>query len=72
MVGPLYGLGTALLGVGLLLLAFRIWRGNDLRAPKQMFAYSILYLFLLFTLLLAEYGLGIAPGFPGMALGGLA
>ncbi len=72
LVGPLYGIGTAILGIGLLLLAFRIWRGNDLRAPKQMFAYSILYLFLLFTLLLVEYGLGIAPGFPGMALGGLA
>ncbi len=65
LVGPVYGIGTALLGGGLLLLAFRIWLGKDMRAPKQMFGYSILYLFLLFALLLVERGLGVAPGFPG-------
>jgi protoheme IX farnesyltransferase len=58
LAGPLYGLGTALLGAFFLVLAFRIWRGRDDRAPKHMFAYSILYLFLLFALLLAERGLG--------------
>jgi len=68
LVGPMYGIGTALLGLGLLMLAFRIWRGSDMRAPKQMFGYSILYLFLLFGLLMLEHGFGIAPGFPGMAL----
>jgi len=68
LVGPVYGIGTTLLGGGLLLLAFRIWRGHDMRAPKQMFGYSILYLFLLFALLLAERGLGVAPGFPGFVV----
>jgi protoheme IX farnesyltransferase len=68
LVGPLYGIGTALLGLGLLMLAFRIWRGTDMRAPKQMFGYSILYLFLLFALLMLEHGLGIAPAFPGVVL----
>lgn len=47
-------------GAYLLLLAWRIWRGSshDERPAKHMFAYSILYLFLLFALLLAERGLG--------------
>jgi heme o synthase len=58
LAGPLYGAGTALLGVFFLVLAFRIWRGRDERATKHMFAYSILYLFLVFALLLAEHGLG--------------
>ncbi len=70
LVGPLYGLGAALLGAGLLLLAVNIWRGSDLRAPKRMFAYSILYLFLLFALLLAERGLDITAGFPGLTMFG--
>jgi protoheme IX farnesyltransferase len=39
-------------------LAWRIWRSSDERPAKHMFAYSILYLFLLFALLLAERGLG--------------
>ena len=59
LVGPLYGVGAAVLGAFFLVLAFRIWRGTGDRAAKHMFAYSILYLFLLFALLLAEHGLGL-------------
>ncbi len=58
LAGALYGVIAACLGGFLLLLAWRIWRGTDDRAPKHMFGYSILYLFLLFALLLAERGLG--------------
>jgi len=58
LAGPLYGGTAAVLGAVFLLLAWRIWRGHDDRPAKHMFAYSILYLFLLFALLLAEHGLG--------------
>ncbi|MFC3678054.1 heme o synthase [Ferrovibrio xuzhouensis] len=58
LAGPLYGGMAAVLGAGFLLLAWRIWRSRDERPAKHMFAYSILYLFLLFALLLAERGLG--------------
>jgi protoheme IX farnesyltransferase len=58
LAGPLYGAATAVLGAIFLGLAVRIWRGTGDRAAKHMFAYSILYLFLLFALLLAECGLG--------------
>ncbi len=58
LAGPLYGIATAGLGAIFLVLAWRIWRSDDVRPAKHMFAYSILYLFLLFSLLLAERGLG--------------
>ena len=58
LAGPLYGAVAAVLGGFFLLLAWRIWRSSDERPAKHMFAYSILYLFLLFALLLAERGLG--------------
>lgn len=58
LAGSLYGGVTAALGAIFLGLAWRIWRGTGDRAAKHMFAYSILYLFLLFALLLAERGLG--------------
>lgn len=58
LAGPLYGVVTAVLGAIFLALALRIWRGTGDRAAKHMFAYSILYLFLLFALLLAEHSLG--------------
>lgn len=58
LAGPLYGATTAVLGAIFLGLAFRIWRTTGDRAAKHMFAFSILYLFLLFALLLAERGLG--------------
>ncbi|WP_290815216.1 heme o synthase [Ferrovibrio sp.] len=58
LVGPLYGGATAALGAIFLALAVRIWRSTGDRAAKHMFGFSILYLFLLFALLLAEHGLG--------------
>lgn len=58
LAGPLYGGATALLGTIFLGIASRIWRSTDYKSAKYMFGYSILYLFLLFALLLAERGLG--------------
>ncbi len=58
--GPLFGAGAAVLGALFLLLAARVQRDASVRPARQLFAFSILYLFLLFALLLAERGLGVA------------
>jgi protoheme IX farnesyltransferase len=59
VVGTLYAAVAAVLGLGLLALALRVrWGGGD-RAAKQMFAYSILYLFLLFALMMVDKTRGI-------------
>ncbi|MCE9650000.1 MAG: heme o synthase [Parvibaculum sp.] len=62
MAGALYTGVTALLGAGFLVFAFRVWRDETgaYKTAKQLFAYSILYLFLLFSVLLVEQGFGIA------------
>src|SRR5690348_6423924 len=54
VAGWLYG-GTALcLSALFTLSALRVWRDAGDRSAKQMFAFSILYLFLLFALLLVD------------------
>ena len=54
LAGWLYG-GLALLLSGLFTAAaWRVWRDPGERAAKQMFAFSILYLFLLFALLVVD------------------
>ncbi len=62
--GPLYAGATAALGAGFLWLAFGLWRSRrgaaQDKAAKRLFGYSILYLFLVFSLLLAEKAFGIA------------
>jgi protoheme IX farnesyltransferase len=58
--GPLYGLTAALTGAIMIVLAWQVFcerRPAD-RASKQLFAFSILYLFLLFAVLLVERGWG--------------
>lgn len=58
MAGPVYAMGAALLGLGFCyhILRVRIHM-NDLWA-KKTFGYSILYLFMLFTLLLIDAWVG--------------
>jgi protoheme IX farnesyltransferase len=53
--GWLYGVTSVLLNLVFLALAFKVWRNEaneakDMKPEKQLFAFSILYLFLLFAL----------------------
>ena len=67
--GLIYTGLTALLGAAFLVFAFRVFlsradtaeakKAQD-KAAKQLFAYSILYLFLVFSILLVEQGLGLS------------
>ena len=61
--GLAYAVVSVLSGLFMLALALRIYRQGDaeegLRTAQQMFGFSILYLFLLFAVLLAEHGLGL-------------
>ncbi len=52
--GPIYAAGVALLGLLFIVCAVRVWREPEHagdRCARQMFGFSILYLFLLFALL---------------------
>jgi len=56
--GLIYAAGAALLGLLFIASAVRVWREPDHagdRRARQMFGFSILYLFLLFALLLADF-----------------
>ena len=64
IAGHLYGLVAAILGALFILAAIRVWFDATDRSAKRMFAFSILYLFLIFALLIVDR----APGL----LGGLA
>jgi protoheme IX farnesyltransferase len=58
--GALYGAGTCIADAALLLLAIRLQaspNGTDAVAARRLFAFSILYLFLLFAGLLADTAL---------------
>ncbi|NKB48185.1 MAG: protoheme IX farnesyltransferase [Alphaproteobacteria bacterium] len=60
--GLIYGAGAAILGLLFIGSAVRVWHEPDAagdRRARQMFGFSILYLFLLFTLLLADLALNI-------------
>jgi protoheme IX farnesyltransferase len=58
MTGWLYGAISIALGAFFLLFAWQVYRKREgeaaERACKHLFAYSILYLFLLFAVLLGE------------------
>jgi protoheme IX farnesyltransferase len=54
IAGGLYAAAAAVLGALFILAAVRVWFDSGERAARQMFAFSILYLFLLFTLLIID------------------
>jgi protoheme IX farnesyltransferase len=56
--GPLYGVVSLAAGAGIVWLAVRVRREEGLTAAKQLFGFSILYLFVLFAVLLADDRLG--------------
>ena len=61
--GLLYAIGVAVLGGAFIISAVRVLREPDAaedRRARQMFGFSILYLFLVFALLLADSLLGLA------------
>jgi protoheme IX farnesyltransferase len=67
--GIAYGLVAALSGAAMIALAWRVWRERDRagdQAARHLFAFSILYLFLLFAVLLGEQGFGGAPRLVGV------
>jgi protoheme IX farnesyltransferase len=60
--GLAYAIIALIGGFGMLALAFQVYRVRQgepaMKVAQQLFAFSILYLFLLFATLLAEHGLG--------------
>jgi protoheme IX farnesyltransferase len=62
IAGTLYAVAAAILGGLFILAAVRVWFDSGERAARQMFAFSILYLFLLFTLLIVDRAPGLVGG----------
>lgn len=61
--GTLYGVTAAVSSAALIGFALKLHGthdGKDRQAAKQLFAFSILYLFLLFAMLLVEHGIGLS------------
>ena len=59
LAGWLYGAVAALMGGIFVLLALRLFADRGERAARQMFGFSILYLFVLFALLIVDRGQGL-------------
>jgi protoheme IX farnesyltransferase len=62
IAGALYASVATVLGALFILAAVRVWFDSGERAARQMFAFSILYLFLLFTLLIVDRAPGVVGG----------
>ncbi len=62
VAGWVYGAAALLLSALFTLAALRVWRDAGDRSAKQMFGFSILYLFLLFALLVVDRAPGLAGG----------
>jgi len=62
VAGHVYGAAAALLGGLFILAAVKVWFDPTDRSAKRMFGFSILYLFLLFALLIADRAPGLAGG----------
>ncbi|WP_340150790.1 heme o synthase [uncultured Sneathiella sp.] len=52
--GVFYGAAAAVLSGLFLVMSLKVWRKKDEESAKQMFAFSLLYLFLIFATLLGE------------------
>src|SRR3954465_611374 len=55
ITGPLYGVTAGVLSLLFTATAVRVWRDPSDRSARHMFAFSLLYLFLIFTVLLADH-----------------
>jgi protoheme IX farnesyltransferase len=56
--GSTYGAVATAGGLLMVALAWRLWRSPSRQIAQRLFAFSILYLFLLFATLLVEQALG--------------
>ncbi|HZL60457.1 MAG TPA: heme o synthase [Stellaceae bacterium] len=65
VAGWLYGAAALLLSAWFTYLALRVRASEDLRWPKRMFGFSLLYLFLLFALIAADRAPGLLGGWQG-------
>jgi heme o synthase len=54
LAGPLYAVCAGLLSMMFTGTAIRVWRDDSERSARQMFAFSLIYLFLIFAVLLLE------------------
>lgn len=54
MVGPLYGWSAAALGAVFVAGAVRVWRETGTTAARRLFAFSILYLFMIFVMMMVD------------------
>jgi protoheme IX farnesyltransferase len=65
MASPAYGVVAAILGATFVFLTWQVCRmpetDREMRPARRLFAFSLLYLFLLFAMLLAERGLAVVP-----------
>ncbi|MCE9523409.1 MAG: heme o synthase [Alphaproteobacteria bacterium] len=65
LVGPVYAAVAAIGGLGFVGLAVALWRASEKTeraSAMRLFAYSIFYLFAIFTALAVERLIGFAPG----------
>ena len=71
VAGHVYGIAAAVLGGLFVLAAVSVMLDRTDRSAKRMFAFSILYLFLLFALIIVDRAPGLMGGLPaGGLLGG--
>jgi heme o synthase len=68
--GTLYAVAASILGALFVVLAYTCYREREgeraARAAKDLFAYSVLYLFLLFAVLLVEHAFGVGWALPSL------
>jgi heme o synthase len=55
LAGPVYAVAVVVLSLAFTGTAIAVWRDNSDRGARHMFAFSLLYLFLIFTVLLADH-----------------
>ena len=55
LAGPIYGAAATLLGLVFIGAALQVWRDDGQMAARRMFGFSLLYLFLIFSALLADH-----------------
>ena len=65
IAGPLYGAGAGALSLMFTVAALRVCRDESERSARQMFAFSLAYLALIFTLLLVDHA-AITPIWGGV------